>query len=94
MAAARHGDPDLVRELGGQFMELKRREQAESGLRHLGGDGGEAFESRSLRVRQSVQATPHPLQPATGGQARQDDPGRLNGVQIAGAQQSLAADKI
>ena len=48
---------------------------------------------RSLVVRQAVQATPNPLQQASGGQARQDNPGRIDRVQIAGAKQSFLADK-
>ncbi|CQR42176.1 protein of unknown function (plasmid) [Thiomonas sp. Sup16B3] len=91
MAAARHGDPDLARQLGGQFVELQRGEQAEHGLRHLGGDGHETLKFRPVGVRQTVQATPNLFQQASGGQARQDDPGRIDGVQIAGAQHPLLA---
>ena len=94
MAAARHGDPDLARQLRGQLVELQRSQQAEHGLRHLGGDGHQTLVLRSLRVRQAVQTTPDLLQQASGGQARQDDPGRVDGVQIAGAQQPFLADQI
>ena len=45
-------------------------------------------------VGQAVQATPDPVQQASGGQARQNDPGRVDGVQIARAQQSLLAGQI
>ena len=40
-----------------------------------------------LGFRQAVQTTPNPFQQTGGGQALQDDPGRIDGVQIAGAQQ-------
>lgn len=41
-----------------------------------------------------VQATPDPVQQTSGGQACQDDPGHVDGVQIAGAQQPLLAGQI
>jgi hypothetical protein len=91
MAAARHGDPDLARQLGGQLVELQRSEQAEHGLRHLGGNGHEALVFGRLGLRQAVQATPNPVQQTRSGQAGQDDPRRIDGAQIAGAQQPLLA---
>jgi len=94
VAAARHGDPDLARQLRGQLVELQRCEQTEDGLRHLGGDGRETLEFRSLRIRQAVQTAPDPFQNASGGQARENDPGRIDGVQIDGAQQPLLAGQI
>lgn len=94
VAAPRHGDPDLTRQLRGQLMKLQRREQAEHRLRYLGGDGAKALEFRNLCIRQTVQATPHLLQQTRGGQARQNDPRRTDGVQIAGAQQPLLAGQF
>jgi hypothetical protein len=49
---------------------------------------------RPCGVRQAVEATSDLLQQTSGGQARQDDPGRIDGVQIAGAQQPLLAGQI
>ena len=94
MAAVRHGDPDLAWQLGGQPVELQRRQQAEHGLRRFGRHHHEAFVFRCRMVRQAVEATPDPVQQASGGQARQDDPGRVDGVQIAGAQQTLLTGQI
>jgi hypothetical protein len=62
--------------------------------RHLGGDGHETFEFRPLRIWQAVQPASDSVQNASGGQARQDDPGRIDGVQIAGAQQPLLVGQI
>ena len=45
-------------------------------------------------VGQAVEAAPDPVQQTSGGQAREDDPGRADGVQIDGAQQSLLASQI
>ena len=43
VAAARHGDPNLTRQLGSQFVELQRGQQAEHGLRRSGRHHHEAF---------------------------------------------------
>jgi len=94
VAAARHGDPDLAWQLGGQPVELQRRQQAEHGLRRLGRHHHEAFVFRDRMTGQAIEAAPDPVQQASGDQARQDDPGRVDGVQIAGAQQSLLAGQI
>ena len=59
VAAPRHGDPDLARQLGGQFMELQCREQAKHRLRHFGGDGPKAFELRAP-VRPGRRYRPRP----------------------------------
>jgi hypothetical protein len=94
VAAVRHGDPDLARQLGGQPVELQRGQQAEHGLRHLGCHHHEAFVFRDRMAGWAVQATPDPVQQTSGGQACQDDPGHVDGVQIAGAQQPLLAGQI
>jgi hypothetical protein len=56
-------------------VELQRCEQAEHGLRHLGGNDHETLVLGRLEVRQAVQATPNPFQQTSGGQAGQNDPG-------------------
>ena len=65
--------------------------QTEHGLRHLRGDGRKAFVLRTRMAGQAIEAAPDLVQQASSGQPRQDDPGRVNGVQIAGAQQPLLA---
>jgi hypothetical protein len=80
--------------LGGQLVELQRREQAEHGLRHLCGDGHQTLVFGPVGVRQAIEAATDLFQLASSGQARQDDPGRVDGAQIAGAQQPLLAGQI
>ncbi|BAP88789.1 succinate dehydrogenase flavoprotein subunit [Burkholderiales bacterium GJ-E10] len=94
MAAAWHGDPDLTRQLGGQPVKLECGEQAEHGLWHPGGDKGKTLEFRYLCAWQTVKTTPDPFQQSCGSHAREDDPGRADGVQIAGAQQPSLASQI
>lgn len=91
MAAAWHGNPDVAWQLRGQLVKLQRREQAEHGLRSLGGHGAQAVELRWLCAWQAVQAPPHPFQQASSGESREDDAGRVDGIQIAGANQPLLA---
>jgi hypothetical protein len=43
VTAAGHGNPHLTGELGREFVELERREQAEDRLWHSPGDGDETF---------------------------------------------------
>jgi len=43
VTAARHGNPNLSRQLGGQLVKLQRRQEAKHGLWHFGCDNGEAF---------------------------------------------------
>jgi hypothetical protein len=45
-------------------------------------------------IGQAVETAPDPVQKTSSGQARQDDPGRIDGVQIAGAQQPLLTGQI
>jgi hypothetical protein len=43
---------------------------------------------------QAVEAAPKLVQQAVGGQARQDDSGRIDGIKITGAQKPLLAGQI
>ena len=59
-----------------------------------GGDKGKTLKFRHLCAWQTVKTTPDPFQQSCCSHARQDDPGRADGVQIAGTQQPSLAGQI
>ena len=67
MAAPRHGDPDSTRQLGRQFMELQRAEQAKHRLGYLDGDRDESLVFRGVCMGQAKEAVANSIkQPGRG----------------------------
>ena len=52
----RNGDPDLVRELCADPMNLERREEADDGVGNAGADGGYRIAFRGLGAGKPVEA--------------------------------------
>src|SRR5687767_2956275 len=94
MATARHGNPHLARQLGGEPMKLQGREQAKHRLWHLGSNRDEGFVLRRVASRQPIKTSPHLFKLAVRREPGQYHARSTNVLQIPRTQHALLASQI